>query len=458
MSEDIEVLKRNGRIVIVGASLAGLRAAETLRREGFAGQLTIVGDEPYEPYDRPPFSKSALVGFASHERTAFPRVEKLDATWVLGVAASGLDLAAKRLSLANGQTLDFDRLLIATGVRARQWPNDAEAKLAGVFTLRSRDDATRFMQALEGKPARVLVIGAGFTGSEVASGCRDLGLEVTVVERGRAPLVGALGGMIGSVAAGMQRKAGVDLRCGVTVSNLLGDDAGHLRGAKLSDGTTVDAQVAMVGLGGIRNTEWLSGSRLASGAWGVSCDAGCRAIDVNGIVTDDVFVAGDVSNFPHPVYGYEFLALEHWGNAVAQAEVAAHNMIASQTERRPHLWVPAFWSSQFGVNIKTVGVPSYSDQIVVTQGSLEKCTFVAAYGYRGRLTAAVLFDQARYLDFYQCLIERAAPFPPDLRNVATSPGVQPVSSDFPSSAERSHEATVVLTGHSPADWQASFAN
>jgi NADPH-dependent 2,4-dienoyl-CoA reductase/sulfur reductase-like enzyme len=456
MTEAVESLKNSGRIVIVGASLAGLSAAEALRREGFAGELTLVGDEPYEPYDRPPFSKQVLFGLASPERTALPRIENLNAKWLLGVTASGLDLARKRLRLARGDELDFDRILIATGVRARQWPNETEAKLDGVFTLRTRDDALGLVQALQAKPQRVLVIGAGFTGSEIASGCREMGLNVTVVERGRAPLIGALGAMIGSVAAGMQRKAGVDLRCGLTVTKLLDDGAGHLRGAQLSDGSTVGAQVALVGLGGIRNTEWLRDSRLASGSWGVSCDSGCRAIDVNGIVTDDVFVAGDVSNFPHPLYAYQFLALEHWGNAVAQAEVAAHNMISSQTERRPHLWVPAFWSSQFGVNIKTVGVPAFSDQVVVTQGSPEKCSFVAAYGYKGRVTAAVSFDQAKWLDFYQCLIERAASFPPSLRNVATSPGVQPVSSDFPSPTERSHEATVVVTGHSPEDWQASF--
>jgi NADPH-dependent 2,4-dienoyl-CoA reductase/sulfur reductase-like enzyme len=144
-----------------------------------------------------------------------------------------------------------------------------------------------------------LVIGAGFTGSEVASICRELGLPVTVVEQGPAPLVGALGGVIARVAADLQRDHGVDLRCGVTVSALEGDANGRLRRARLSDGDTVEVDVAVAALGSIRNVEWLEGSGLAAGPWGVGCDAGCRAFDMNGVVTDDVFVAGDVARFPH---------------------------------------------------------------------------------------------------------------------------------------------------------------
>jgi NADPH-dependent 2,4-dienoyl-CoA reductase/sulfur reductase-like enzyme len=449
-------LKSGGRIAIVGASLAGLRAAETLRREGFVGHLTIVGDEPYEPYDRPPLSKQVMLGWVPADQTALPRLQELDAEWRLGVAARELDLAGNRVLLADGQEVDFDRLLIATGVRARAWPNPAEAALDGVFTLRTRDDAGRLWQRLAAKPERVLVVGAGFTGSEIASACRELGLAVTVAERGAAPLIGALGGVIGAVATDLQRGHGVDLRCGVTVTSLEGDANGRLRAAHLSDGSTVETNVAVVALGAIRNTEWLAGSRLAAGFWGIACDAGCRAVDVNGIVTDDVFVAGDVANFPHPLYDYQFLALEHWGNAVAQAEVAAHNMISTQTERLPHLWLPAFWSSQFGVNIKSVGVPSYSDEIVITQGSVEERRFVAAYGHRGRITAAVSFNQAKWLDFYTAQIETAAPFQPDLQGVAQSPGLSPVPSAFPAPGVPSHGPTVVLTGHVPGERQAEF--
>ena len=145
----------------------------------------------------------------------------------------------------------------------------------------------------------------------------------------------------------------------------------------------LDADVAVVALGAIRNTEWLRDSGLAAGAFGVACDAGCRVIDINFIVTDDVFVAGDVARFPHPLFHYQFLALEHWGNAVEQASVAAHNMICAPADRRPHLAVPAFWSSQFGVNIKSVGVPSAADEVVITQGRWPKPASSPRTGKKG---------------------------------------------------------------------------
>lgn len=206
--------KTNGRIVIVGASLAGLRAAEALRDEGFNGHLTIIGDEKEEPYDRPPLSKMVLKGWVRADHTKLPRMRKVDAEWRLGVAATGLDRKTKQVRLANGDLVPFDRLLIATGVRSRPWFNPKEAALEGVFTLRTAGDSGRLQAALAAKPGRVLIVGAGFIGSEMASVCRELGLNVTVAERAEGPLVGALGGVIGDIAAEMQRDAGVDLRTG----------------------------------------------------------------------------------------------------------------------------------------------------------------------------------------------------------------------------------------------------
>ena len=211
--------------------MAGLRAAERLREEGVTGSLTLVGEEPHEPYDRPPLSKQVLAGSVPLEDTSLPRRRDIRATWRLGMAATGLDLAAKQLRLADGNRIGFDKLLIATGLRARPWPNPVEAALAGVMTLRTREDAATLRQQLAGRPRRVLVIGAGFIGCEVASVCRELGLTVTVAEAGPAPLVAALGGVVGAVAGDLQLENGVDLRCGVRVLALEGDASGQLRRA-----------------------------------------------------------------------------------------------------------------------------------------------------------------------------------------------------------------------------------
>lgn len=453
----LDHLKREDRIVVVGASLAGLRAAETIRDKGFTGALTMIGDEPYEPYDRPPLSKSVLLGKSTAERTALPRRRAIDAEWRLGVPAAGLDMAARRVRLADGDEVPYDRLLIATGVRARPWPNADEGELDGVFVLRTRDDGAALARRLDAGPRRVLVIGAGFTGSEIASACRERGLEVTVAERGDAPLVGALGGVIGAVAAELQRENGVDLRTGIMVTGLEGDSSGRVRAAHLSDGTTLECDVVVVSLGAQRNTEWLAGSGLGAGPRGIACDAGCRAFDIRGIVTDDIYVAGDVARSPHPLFGYQFLSLEHWGNAVSQAETAAHNMLSVSTDRRPHIWVPAFWSSQFGVNIKSVGVPSMGSEIMITQGSLAERRFTGVYGYQGRVIGAVTFDNSRWLQFYQQQIESTAPFPVPFPTVDRRPdGQRPVPADFPDPSVPTHGPTITLSGYSPADRRMTF--
>ena len=445
----VEAFRRGGRIVIVGASLAGLAAAAYLRREGFTGSVTLIGDERDKPYDRPPLSKQILYGWIPTGNADLPLRDEVGAEWRLGVPATGLDAVGKRVLLADGSTVEYDRLLIATGTRARPWHDETEAALDGVFTLRTREDAAALRQRLAGRPDRVLVVGAGFTGSEIASACRDQDLAVTVAERGSAPLVGALGGVVGGVAAGLHRDHGVDLHCDVTVTSLDGDGNGQLRQARLSDGTVIDTDVAVVALGAIRNTEWLRDSGLAVGIWGVACDAGCRAFDVNAVTTEDIFVAGDVARFPHPLYGYQFLALEHWGNAVTQAEVAAHNMVSPPGDQWPHLATPVFWSQQFGLNIKSVGVPTFADQVCVAQGSVPERRFVAAYGYRGRMTAAVSFDHGIWLDYYQKMIDAAEPFPPAYTPVDEPSYRQPLPAGI--DQKESFHATVAVTGHDPSE-------
>jgi 3-phenylpropionate/trans-cinnamate dioxygenase ferredoxin reductase subunit len=325
-----------------------------------------------------------------------------------------------------------------------------------VYTLRTCDDAARLQAALAAKPRRVLIIGAGFIGSEVASVCRELGLEVTVAERAAAPLAGVLGNVVGAIAAEMQRDAGVDLRTGVSVTALEGDAKGHVRRACLSDGTKLDVDVVLASLGSIRNVEWLEGSGLAAGFWGVACDAGCRAFDIHGVVTDHIFVAGDVARSPHVLYEYQFLSMEFWGNAVLGAQVAGHNMVCADTERRPHLLIPSNWSGQFGVNIKTIGLPSFGDEIVFTQGSPKNRRFAAAYGRRGRIVGAVTFDHAKWLQYYGEQIARSGPFPPPAAGFDVPADKRVVSADFPARGVPTAVPDVVLTGHDPNERQAEF--
>jgi 3-phenylpropionate/trans-cinnamate dioxygenase ferredoxin reductase subunit len=456
VSELVTTFKAQGRIVIVGASLAGLRSAEALRDQGFTGSLTLIGDEVYEPYDRPPLSKQVLKGWVPASNTKLPRMREIDADWRLGVAATGLDRANREVLLANGDKVPYDRLLIATGTRARQWFKPEEAKLEGLFTVRTCDDAARLQAALKARPKRVLIVGSGFIGSEMASVCCELGLPVTVAERSSAPLIGALGGVIGEIAAKMQRDAGVDLRTGVAVESLEGDADGHVRRAKLSDGSLLDVDVVVASLGSIRNVEWLEDAQLATGFWGLACDAGLRAFDINGVVTDNIFVAGDVARAPHVLYEYEFLSLEHWDNAVSGAEVAANNMVNLETGRRPHLPLPSFWSGQFGVNIKGVGVCSFGDEIVFTQGSVEDFRFAAAYGRKGRIVGAVTFNHGKWLEYYGAMIERSAPFPPPPPGYDVPKDVQPIPARFPDPREPTGFPDVVLTGHDPTSRGAEF--
>ncbi|BBY06625.1 NAD(P)/FAD-dependent oxidoreductase [Mycobacterium noviomagense] len=448
--------KEKGRIVIVGASLAGLRAAEALREEGFRGHLTIIGDEPGEPYDRPPLSKQVLKGWVAADHTKLPRLRAVDAEWRLGVAATGLDRVNRLVRLADGSEVPGDRLLIATGVRARRWPNAEEAALEGVYTLRTSGDAARLQAALAARPRRVLIIGSGFIGSEVASVCRELGLDVTVTERGPAPLSGALGGVIGAIAAQMQREAGVDLRTGVAVLGLEGDAGGHVRRARLSDGSVLDVDVVVTSLGSIRNVEWLDGSGLAAGFWGVGCDAGCRAFDINGLITINIFVAGDIARAPHVLYDYQFLAMEHWDNAVLGAQVAAHNMVCEEVDRWPHLLIPQFWSGQFGVNVKSVGVPSFGDEIAFTQGSVKQRRFAAAYGCRGRIVGAVTFNHGKWINYYRDQIARSGPFPPHPPGFDFPEDMRVMPADFPPRGVPTEAPDVVLTGHDPSQRRAEF--
>jgi NADPH-dependent 2,4-dienoyl-CoA reductase/sulfur reductase-like enzyme len=419
--------------VIVGAALAGLRGAEAMRRAGFAGRLTIVGAEPHRPYDRPHLSKHMLTGEVTAEATALPNLVPLDAEWRLGTAATSLDRANRRLVLADGTTLPYDRLLIATGTRARPWPNPAEGRLRGVHTLRTRDDAAALRAALVAGPKRVLIIGGGFIGCEVASACRSLDLPVTIVEPGPVPLARVLGRHLGAVVAALHEARGVALRSGTKVERLEDDGTGRVVRAVLSDGESVEADLVVVALGAVRNTDWLEGSGLKADEGGVDCDEHGHVLDADGRPDPAVAAAGDVARFPHPLYDGRRVALEHWGHAVAHAEHAGRRL-AGADPGPAYAEVPAFWSAQGGITIKSVGLTEGADALAIAQGDPKAGRFLAVYGARGRCIAAVSFDSGRWLPAYAEQIAARAPFPP-IRGAADQGSLTILDPEFP---EASH--------------------
>ncbi|GJE18912.1 Putidaredoxin reductase CamA [Methylobacterium marchantiae] len=419
----------DGHAVVVGASLAGLRGAEALRRAGFAGTLTLVGDEPHRPYDRPPLSKAALTGAVAPEATLLPNLHALEAEWRLGIAATGLDRQARRIRLADGATLPYDRLLIATGSRARSWPNPAEAGLVGIHTLRGRDDAASLRRALAAGPKRVLVIGAGFIGCEVAASCRALDLPVTLIDPGPAPLARILGQPVGEIVAALHRALGVDLRSRTKVERLEGDASGRVVRAVLGDGSSVETDLVVVALGAVRNTEWLHGSGLDAGPGGIACDEAGHVLDTEGRPDRSIAAAGDVARFPHPLYDGRPVALEHWGHAVAQGEHAGR-LLAGAASGAAYAEMPAFWSSQGSITIKSVGLTQGADSMVFAQGSPKEGRFVVVYGREGRCIAAVSFDSARWLPAYAERIAARAPFPP-IRGGTDEHSLAVLAPDFP---------------------------
>lgn len=417
------------RAVIVGAGLAALRGAEAMRAAGFSGSLAIVGAEPYLPYDRPPLSKHVLTGAIPADSTTLPGCLGLAVDWHLGSPAVGLDRGSRTVRLADGRALPYDRLLVATGTRARPWPNPHEGRHAGVFTLRGRDDAAALRQALAAGPRRVLVIGGGFIGCEVASLCRQLGLPVTLVEPGPTPLARVLGRTVGAFIGAIHESHGVDLRCGSEVE-WLEDARGRLVRAHLVDGSRVDADIAVVALGAVRNTEWLAGSGLSADPGGVDCDATGYVLDADGEPDPRIAAAGDVARFPHPLYGGRRVALEHWSQAVAQG-IHAGRLLAGAVPEAPYSELPTFWSTQGDLVVKSAGLTEGADAVAITQGDPASGRFIALYGRAGRCIAAVSVDSARWLPAHAELVAAGAPFPP--RGAATDrpKGVEIRAPGFP---------------------------
>jgi 3-phenylpropionate/trans-cinnamate dioxygenase ferredoxin reductase subunit len=394
-------------VVVVGASLAGLRAVEELRHRGFDGPITVVGAERHLPYDRPPLSKQLLAGEWGVDRIALTvttpgGLDGLDVDWRLGARAVGLDVGRRCVALEGGDELRYDGLVIATGAAPRRLPGTDG--LAGVHTLRTLDDALAIRADLDAGPRRVVVIGAGFVGAEVAATCRGRGHEVTLLEALPVPLERALGAEMGNVVAELHRDHGVDLRLGVGVAGFEGD--GRVERVRLADGSAVPADLVVVGIGVSPATDWLAGSGLALDD-GVVCDATTW-------VAPGVVAAGDVARWPSRRLG-ELVRVEHWDNAVAMGAHAARRLLAEPPfaagdggEVEPYDPVPWFWSDQYDRKVQLVGWSAGADEVAVVDGSTEERRFVALYRRGGRLVGALSMNRPRPLVTYRRLIEEGA--------------------------------------------------
>lgn len=383
------------RIVVVGGSLAGLRSLEALRKEGHDGELILVGKEPHLPYDRPPLSKQLLRGEWNADKTRLRfDPSALGVELHLGTWATELDPRAQLLSLSNGTTLAYDGLVIATGADARPIPATLPGgDLLGVHTLRTLDDALALRAALEAKPA-VCIIGAGFIGLEVASSCRALGLACTVIEPLARPLETKIGMRMAELIMAMHRDAGVVLRTGVGVAALHG--AGRVEQVELTDGTRVQAQLVVVGIGVTPNVAWLAGSGVAIGN-GVECDATCASSVPN------IVAAGDIARWPNAFAG-ERMRVEHWTHAVEQAAHAARRLLRGPEATEPFTPVPYFWSDQLGVKIQFAGHTrggDDADEVRVVEGSEAERKLVALYGRKDRVVGVLALGKPARLVHYR---------------------------------------------------------
>jgi 3-phenylpropionate/trans-cinnamate dioxygenase ferredoxin reductase subunit len=400
------------RIVIAGAGLAGLRAAQAARAAGHEGEIVLVGDEPHAPYTRPPLSKQLLAGEQTAADCTFPGLDTLQAELRLGAPVVGIDPAVHAVTLDGGEALDYARLIVATGCRARPLPTAAVARASrpdgtalspgvpsvrdpGVHTLRDLDDAHRLAAALS-STTHLAIVGAGFLGCEVAATARARGLEVTLIDIAAQPLP-PLGPVLGARIAQLHREHGVALRLGVGVAGTTSEH-GRLTGVALTDGTTVEADHLLVAVGALPNTEFLADSAIELALdGGIVCDATLTSVS-----DPDVLAAGDVAAWPHPGAGGERVRVEHWTTAAEHGRLAGANAVREPGERIAHVAPPYFWSDQYDLKLQSVGFPARAARIEIVDTEASRGRLAAeALDDNGRLVGAVTFNHARRLADYR---------------------------------------------------------
>jgi NADPH-dependent 2,4-dienoyl-CoA reductase/sulfur reductase-like enzyme len=385
-------------LVVVGASLAGLRAVEAARKAGFAGRITLIGDEPHLPYDRPPLSKQLLALDGPTDPVTFRSraelVDELGVELLLDTPATGLDPDAKVVH-AGGEEVAYDALVIATGAAARGLPGTEG--LAGVHVLRTLDDARAVRRALD-HGARTVVVGAGFIGSEVASAARRRGLSATVVEALPAPLARSVGPDLGTALGSLHTRNGTALRCGQAVAAVEG--TGRVEGVRLADGTVIEADLVVVGIGAAPRTDWLACSGLPVDN-GVICDEFLRA------GAPGIHAAGDVARWHNPLFARS-MRVEHWSTAAEQGARAARSAV-SPADAQSYTTVPYFWSDWYGSRIQFAGVAAHDGHEIVS-GDPAGDHFVALYREGDRLTGVLTLNGQRHVMKYRRLIAQRARF------------------------------------------------
>lgn len=379
------------RIVVVGASLAGVRTVQALRRQGSEAHITLIGAEPSLACDRPPLSKTYLsrAEDAPRQLITDEQLADLDIELLLGEQATDLDLSDRSVGLS-GARISYDSLVIATGSTPRILPG-LEPR-PGVHILRTGEHATAIRDALT-DGTRVVIVGGGFIGAEVAWGARALGCDVTVVEPLPTLMVRGLGPSLGEVFTRRHADSGVQLRLGVGVAGIEGD--GQVEAVRLSDGRRLEADVVIVGIGTTPETSWLTGSGLDL-TNGVLCDEHLAVVGAQ-----NVYAAGDVARWQHPRYG-EPIRVEHWTNAVEHAPIVAANLCGTPT---PYTALPYVWSDQLGARLQIVGRVQPDDDLRYVFGGPDEPKFAAVTGSAGELHAVVGFGAIRELmPFRQLLV------------------------------------------------------